>query len=369
MPYRNNMKKPIIIVVVLLAAALAALKYYSSKSQEAVTAPPAGQATQETQGVALPAGATEYAVPSGSEYVYVPSPGQGTYDSLTLPSPALALKGACEGGSIRDIIAEHGKSWGYFTGRRYAIGPEKSRDLYALIGDYYACLAASRQDVTFCNDLPGDAEQNGLRVELADSPLGFCREKAGLFLFRAYVAGKAPDRGNCLGFIATWHGRDQNRISAQDLCAAAAKGPAALTEYSRSKLGDMAVKGEKIMAFSRGVCGSDPACLANNGVWEGVRTGDARKCPENFRPHCSALAQKNQAPCVDILEALSRKYCSYTKNLRAGGMLGMTEEEVSEQVRQEKEKKAAEERQRKEMDAITQQVNTRIKQISGGQGD
>jgi hypothetical protein len=365
------MKKPIILVVVVLAAALAALKYFSSRNQAPAAPPAQATAQQVPEGVALPEGAQDFTAPPASEYVYVPSPNQGTYGSLTLPPAAMSLKGACEGGSIKEIVESHGKTWGYFTGRRAAFTPKKSQEIYTKIGDYYACLSAARHDITICGELPGDAEQDGITVTLGDSPLGQCIDKAGIFLFKGYVAGRVKERSNCIGFITSWESRDMARVSPPDFCAAAAQGPDKLAAYARDRFGDMWGAAEKMMGFSRKTCGSDAACLANNDLWEGIKSGRADKCPPAYAPHCAALIQKTQVPCAAILNDLSKTYCAYYKDLfkQGGGYPGYTPEEVAEALRLKAEKKAEEERQRRENETVTKDINTRVKKLTGVKTD
>lgn len=364
------MKKPIIIVVVLLAAALAALKYFSSKEQSAP--PPAGVAVAQPEqtGVALPAGATSYTAPP-AESVYVPTQTMGSYEMLSLPPAALTLKGACEGGSPKEIIEAHNKAWGYFTGRRIAFDAKKSQVIYDMLGDYYACLAAARQDITACNELPGEAEKDGFKVTLGDSPMGFCRSKASFFLFKAYVAGRAKEHANCMGYLTDWDSANLARISPPEFCAAAAQGPEKITAYASGRLPDIWPMAEKMLAFSKKVCGNDQACLANNSLWEGIKGANPGKCPAAYAPHCGALAEKSQVPCVEVLMDMSRKYCGYYKDLvkAGGGYAGVTAEEVKEDLRLKAEKKAEEERQRKQDESTTKDINTRVKKMMGKQGE
>jgi len=363
------MKKLIIGVVVVLAAALIGLKFFASKEQASVqsTAPSAVQ--PEQQGVALPTAAKDYSA-AGAESVYVPTQAQGSYELFTLPASVMALKGACEGGSPREIMEAHGKTWGHFTGRRAAFDTNQKQEIYTFIASYYACLSLARQDITTCNELPGETDVNGFKITLDDSPLGLCRNMAADMLFRAYVAGKAKDQQNCLAYVGQWEPTDQGRISAPEFCEAAAKGPEKFTEYGREKMPQYFGIGEKMMAFTKRVCGSDPVCLSNNALWEGIRTGSADKCPPAKAPHCAALAQKSQVPCVDIISEMSRRYCVHYKALMkgSGGYAGMTPDEVKEDLRLKAQKKAEEEKMRKEQDVIIKQTNERVKKLIGKEG-
>lgn len=356
-------------VVVVLAAALIGLKYFASKQQSAAPQQAAQTGQPEQQGVALPTGAKDYSAAT-AESVYVPTQAMGSYEMFTLPQAVMSIKGACEGGSPKEIMENHGKTWGYFTGRRIAFDTKRNHEMYSFVANYYSCLAMARQDITICNELPGEAERDGVKLTLDDSPLGMCRTRAGDLLFRAYVAGKAKDQQNCMGYLALWDAKDQGRISPPEFCAAAAQGPEKFTEYGREKMGQFFAIGEKMMAFTKKVCGSDQECLLNNAAWEGIRTGSPSKCPPHLASHCAALAEKTQVPCVDILMDMSRKYCGYYKELlkTGGGYAGITADEVKEDLREKAQKKAEEDRLRKEQEAVTKQTNERVKKMIGKQG-
>lgn len=360
------MKKTIIAVVVLVAA-LAGLKYFSSKN--AVTPPVAPAAPQQEQaGVALPETARNEKIDTTS--VYVEPAGSGSYDSIRLPEAAMAVKGACEEGSIKNILESHGRTWGYFVGNRIAMDGKKSQEIYDGLGDYYACVAVSRFDVQSCNELPGEAEKDGVKADLGSSPMGYCRAKAGTLLFKAFVAGKTKDTANCMGFLSDWDSANLARISPPDFCQAAGKGPEAAMAYTKEKLPNMYSMAEKTMGFSRRACGSDAFCLANSATWEGIQSGDPSKCGRDTQPHCAAMAQKNIAACGPILSDLSKKYCGYYKDLlkAGGGFAGLTTAEVKEELRIKAEKKALEDKQRKEQEAVTKQTNDKIRKMMNKQG-
>ena len=300
------MKKIMIGVVVLLAAALIGLKYFAAKKQADVTRP-AAPAESEQQGVALPAASTSYVIPN-TAVTYTPVQATGSYELLTLPADALALKGACEGGSPKEIMANHGKTWGYSTGRRNSFEPKKTQEMYNYIWEYYACLAASRQDNAVCSELPGDVVKDGVKFGVPMnisgallSPMAQCREKTVIFLFKAYVAGKSKDQQNCMDYVNEWDAENLSRISPPEFCEAAGQGPEKALAYVKLKMPNVYPMAEKMLAFSKKVCGSDSGCLSNNELWEGIKNGIPDKCPAAYRPNCAALAQKDPAPCLSVL--------------------------------------------------------------------
>lgn len=370
------MKKLIIGVVVLLAAALIGLKYFDSRKQGGVLPQPQGFQTEQ-QGVALPPGSTGYTVPEQAA-TFNPTEATGSYEQLTLPLAALSLKGACEGGAPKDILESHGEVWGYFTGTRIAFEPKRTQEMYNYIWDYYACTAVSRGDASICNDLPGSAPKDivrfGIPVEKIDgvpeSPMARCHDKNVVFFFKAYVAGKVKDERNCQDYLREWDPRNLERISPAEFCAAAGQGPEKALAYVKAKMPDMYSMAEKMLAFSRKVCGSSSECLADNALWEGISTGNPDKCPAAYRMNCAALAQKSPAPCAGILADMSRKYCGYYKDLlkSGGGFAGLTPEEVKGSLAEAAKKKAEEDRLRKEQETTTKQINEKVRKLMNKTG-
>jgi hypothetical protein len=374
------MKKIIIAVVVILAGSLIGLKYFAAKKQAGMPpSPVAMQPQPEQQGVALPPGSTGYGAPVESAASFTPTQATGSYALLALPPAAANIKGACEGGSPKEIFENHGKTWGYETGKRNAFEPKKSQEIYNYVWEYNACLAAARRDGTVCSELPGDIAKDPsmfgvpMNTELGFyySPSAICRNRSVMLLFKAYVAGITDDQQNCTNFISEWDASNQARISPTEFCGAAVKGPEKLLAYGKEKMPDIAVQSEKAMAFSRKVCGSDSTCLSEADLWEGIKTRNADKCPASYKPNCAALIQKSPSPCAVILSEMSKKYCVYHKALlkAGGGFAGVTPEEVQEKLRLDAEKKKEEEMLRKQQDTANKQVNENVRKLIGTKGE
>lgn len=374
------MKKLIIGVVVILAAALIGLKYFAAKKQAVETSPPPGISVEQ-QGVALPAGAKDYAAPD-SMSSYSPPQATGSFELLALPAAALDLKGACDGGSPKEIMENHGKTWGYFTGRNLAFEPLKTQDIYNHVWDYYACTAASRQDSTICSELPGENVKDavkfgvpmynplreGMKPGTLMTPMGQCRSKTVEFLFKAYAAGKVNDRQNCIEYMSETGSDFQAKISPAEFCALnPEKGLALIKE----RMPDIYPMAEKTMAISKKACGFNAECLANNALWEGLTTGNPAKCPDAYKLSCAALAQRSPAPCAAILADMSKKYCAYLKELlkKSGGYAGVTPEDVKKALAEEARKKAEEELLRKQAEATMKQINENVRKQMGKKGE
>ncbi len=378
----NIMKKIITGVVVLLAAALIGLKYFAAKNQIGMPQP-APQSRPEQEGVALPPGSTSYA-PISSMPTYTPAQGTGNYELIALPAAALDLKGACEGGSPKEIIENHGKTWGYFTGRRNSFDPPKTQEMYNHIWDYYACTAASRQDSSICNELPGENVKDAARFGVPSynhpeveakfgtlmTPVAQCRSKTVGFLFMAYVAGKVKDQQNCNEYLSETSSDFQARVFPTEFCTAMGQGREKSLAYVKEKIPDLYPTAEKMLPASKKACGSNPECLAYSGLWEGITTGNPAKCPDAYKPNCAALLQKSPAPCAVILADMSKKYCGYYKDLvkHGGGFVGVTPEEVKAALEAEAAKKKEEERLRKQEEAATKQINEKVRKLMGKKG-
>ncbi len=359
------------------------LKYFAAKNQVGMPQP-ATQPQAEQQGVALPPGSTDYIPPSP-----MPTSAQatGSFEQLALPAAALDLKGACEGGSPKEIMENHGKTWGYFTGRNLAIEPIKTQDIYNHIWDYYACTAASRQDSSICSELPGenvkDVAKFGVpsfenpkvdsKIGAFMTPMDLCRKKTVLFLFKAYAAGKAKDQRNCLDFVSEQPSEGQPPLFANpaEFCTAVSKGFDSAFSYIKKKMPQAYPPAERLMAITADVCGSDAACLADHDLWTGLFTGNPAKCPDAYKPNCAALLQNSPGPCAPILADMSQKYCAYRKEQmkKSGGFFGVTPEEVKESLAEAARKKAEEERLRKQEETTTKQVNEKVRKLMGKKGE
>lgn len=378
------MKKLIIGVVVILAAALIGLKYFAAKKQAVDTSPAPGISIEQ-QGVALPAGSTNYAQPT-SMVSYTPAQATGSYEMMALPAAALDLKGACEGGSPKEIMDNHGKTWGYFTGRRNAIDPVKTQDIYNHIWDYYSCTAASRHDSTVCSELPGENVKDAIKYGVPAfntfkdtvkpgslmTPMDQCRDKSVVFLFRAYVAGRVKDQQVCMDYISDLETEAQAMIpDHSEFCTAMGQGKEKITSYLKEKIPRALPLTEQIAATSKKSCGQNQECLSSLGVWEGLITGAPAKCPDAYKASCAAVIQKSPAPCSAILADMSKKYCGYYKDLvkLGGGYAGVTPEEVKEALAAAAKKKAEEEQLRKQDEAATKQINEKVRKLMGKKGE
>ncbi len=366
------MKIKIVIVVLVLAVAFAALKFMSSRKAPVTPAAPGPQVTQqEDQGVPLPAGATgQVPVSEVSTPGYIPPVAPVDYSGLTLLPGAMEAKGACEKGSPKEIIAAHGRMWGYFMGQNVGFNPDQSRRVYDYISEYYACASMSRGDVSLCDLLPGEAAQDSVKVEYGASPLARCRERAVPLLFRAYLAGKTNNVSVCQSELGDWYPANAAKVSQPDFCAAAAQGPSALAAYLTQKIPEFPSARGVYLPDSLSSCGGDQNCRNNFSVYKALKAGSADSCPENLKPFCNAFIDKTRAACAPIINEMSKDYCASLAdaNKRSKGFAGLTPDQVKEELKAQAAKKAEEDKRLKDNASTTKDINERVRAIMKKKG-
>jgi len=359
------MKTKIIAVVIVLAAALGTLMYVSSRKRAELPPPPQTAAPQAEQGVALPAGATEYSAPASVAPIstYIPSAGPADYSKLSLIPAAMAAKGTCEKGSPKDIIEAHGRVWGYFMGQNVGFNPDQTDKTYQLLSEYYACASMARGDDSLCDSLPGEAQQGNVTVALSQSPQFMCKQKAAPILFRAYLAGRTTNLGACQAELNDWYPDNVAKVSPPDFCSSAAKGPASLASYLASKMPQSASMSRMYLPASASSCGGDRDCQVNYSLYKAFSDGSPAGCPPALRPYCSALMERTQAACAPILDELSKNYCSSLADAsrRSKGYVGMTPDQVKADIQLQAQKKSDADKQHQENEKSMKILNQNVK--------
>lgn len=357
------MKKFIIGVVTVLAVVLIGLKFYSAKQP----APVQVQETAPQVGVSLPAAAT--ASPE------VPASGAGLpqqpigYSGLSFPPMTPLIKGACENGSPKEILDNHGKTWGYAAVKNVGLDLQHSQKIYDYLSSYYACASVVRGDAYLCNMLPAEALSSVSKADSFAAPMNICRQKAVAVLFRAYLAGKISDPAACQMEVGNWDPANLDRVSPIDFCAAAAKGPDSAYQYLNSKVPENAAMERAYLPSSRSSCsgaGSLP-CGEFYAIYKALRDGDPGACPRDSRIYCEAFLGKTQAPCTPILEDMSKAYCAYTAEVlkKSNGYIGLTPEQVQATVKQKAVEKAAADKLRKQEEQSEKDVNQHLRKVVG----
>ena len=177
------MKKYLILFVI---ASLALVLYLRNK-EAAVKPEPVPVPTQgpgQPPGVALPPGAS--AVPSTEVAAPAPAPEAPPMfqpQPASLPHGMLSDDPCLKNTKVKDVLANHNKTWGYMSGdkiKSYAVlqsvGEQGIKDLSALVGKYQACVSLAN-DKDLCGNLPKvdgkvDYEMNRVCAETL-YPVGF----------------------------------------------------------------------------------------------------------------------------------------------------------------------------------------------------
>lgn len=98
-----------------------------------------------------------------------------------------------------------------------------------------------------------------------------------------------------------------------------------------------------------------------------TRPGPAEACPADRRGLCTAFFSKSEASCSAMLVKLSASYCGYLAKAqkRANGYAGFSPAEVKEALKIAEGRKAEEERLRLENQRITEDINNRVRRMTG----
>ncbi len=363
------MKKWTILVIVALAAVLLAMQYLMERKRGPVPGPAGQPAPSEQIGVALPPGATAYELPEAADNYVPEAAGGSAYGSpIYLPFIQSAYKGACEGGSLKDMISTHGSYWGFFA-RGVAFNLDETNKMYGMLSDYVACSAAARLDISLCDSLPGASQGGAVSVSQESSPNYLCREKTSRLLFEAYLSGNMTDASYCRIGLSTWDKADLDRFSVPDFCAALAKGPAAAEPFLMKAFAptppDAKARIAAAFPMSEGDCRKDQDCLVTYGLYSAMKSGRAQACPKSYQPQCRALLDRSTVPCDKLLQDMSRFYCGAVERVKklSGGFIGLTQDQFKAEIEKTKAARAQEESMRKEMKKLDEEVNKRAKEM------
>lgn len=412
------MKKWVILILVILGGLLLALQYLMNK--KAGPGLPAANTPVDSNGVPLPAGATNYL----ANIPYAPPINDLSDPSkLNIPMIPTTYKGACEGGALTDMIGTHNKYWGRLA-KDNPFSPNDTRRMYAFVGDYVGCVAVARDNATLCDTLPPDPPQKGTpRLGArADSPqpappdrgnlkvrseggLRFnCRKRVNPILFIAFMAGKSKSSDSCSAILSGWKPPTLAKISITDFCAAAEKGIDAVTEYMQKTIVKKKKKDSKKparsgtrFASSESACGGNKECIASAKLYNAIRSGNAAQCPpakqreqptdreggrqgglpapperpsgekDSSDVMCTAAISRSPMSCEPIIKAMSGFYCAAVVKAKkkGGGYMGMTKAEVDAAVAQKKNEAEETERRRKEAQKEEAEINKKVKKLLG----
>jgi hypothetical protein len=360
------MKKWTILVIVVLAGILLALQYVVEKKKSAVQSGGAMPALEEPVGVALPEGATTYMARQAENSM--PEVGGAVYGSIVLPTIQTAYKGACEGGSLREMLGTHDKYWGFFAWDTPFTQAETQK-MYGFLADYVACHAVARTDASLCDALPGPAEKKGYKVTLDMTPSFKCREKTVEVLFAGFRSGLVKEDFSCRATVSSWAPEYVAKVSVPELCSKLSVGRKDAAAYLLEIFKQPGAE-EWINAgfpIKEAECKKEDNCMKRYVLYNGINTGKPQKCGADYAPHCQALAERTTVPCDKILQNMSEFYCASVKRVKkvTGGYIGMTKEEIAADIERNKAAKAEADTVKKEQEKAQEEVNKRVKEMLG----
>ena len=357
------MKKWAILVLVVLAGALLTMQYVAEKKKSsglpgAVTAPVSEQAV----GVALPQEASKSAGNQADNFV-----SQNTGGPLALYSIQSSYKGACEGGSLKEMLDSHDKYWGAFA-KETPFNFADTQKMYAYMVDFVSCQAAARTDVTLCDSLPGAAEKLGVKVTLESSPSYTCRKKTTNLLFEAFQAGSVKGDAYCRVAMSYWDPADLARFSLPDFCEAVSKGPDNAAPFLLKAFApappEAAAKIALDFPVREGDCKKNQECLTKFSLYTAAKKGRPADCPAEYKAQCQAIAARSTVPCDKLLQDMSKFYCTSVEKVKklTGGYIGMSKEAIAEDIKKAKAAKTDADNMKKEQEKLQEDANKRVKE-------
>jgi hypothetical protein len=302
---------------------------------------------------------------NGPTDMLIPQTGGGP---ISIPTMQSSYKGACPGGSLKDMLASHDTYWGSFA-KDTPFRFEDTLKMYELMQDYVSCHAAARTDVSFCDSLPGPAEKDGIKVSLDTSPSFLCRNKTTTLLFEAYLAGNIKGDSYCRLYLAGFDQADLARFSAPEFCEAASKGPENAGSFLLKVLGpsakDAPVNIAKAFPAKENDCKQDQKCLLKFRIYSAVKSGRPNDCPAGYKAQCQALAGRSTAPCDKILQDMSKFYCDSVEKVKKlhGGYIGMSKEALAAEIDKTKAAKIEADSLKKQQESIQADVNKKAKKM------
>lgn len=359
------MKKWTILVIVVLAALILLVQYVIEK--KVVPAGPGGSqapVAEQPLGVALP----EDAAVSAARAVgnFVPETSGSVYGGIALPTIQPFYKGACEGGSLKEMLDTHDRYWGFFA-RNTAFTPEESNKMYNLLADYVGCQASARTDTTLCDNLPGVAEKDGQKVPKEITPHYICRDKTVSVLYEGYRAGLVKDEFPCRAMSERWDKTRVAMFSVPELCRKISEGRAPALSYLKGifTAPEAAPLLEATFPVKEADCAGDRECLNRYAIFKGVKSGNAKACPKEYATYCQALSERSALPCDKTLQEMSKFYCATVSRVKkaTGGYIGMSKADIAAEIEKAKAVKNEADMIKKEQEKQQAEVNKRAKEL------
>ncbi len=372
------MKKGLILITVILFGLILALRYVEEKSGRSDSRSGAKIQTEKgVEGVALPEDRDKN-LPIGDLDIESYDSGLVSYgDPITLSEGEESLSKACEKGSVKDIFIAHGKIWGYGVADSRCFNFKESKAIYNRLTQYTACKSAALRSINYCNKLP--ARMKGVcNIPEFLGPRYKCIESANSMLYYDFMAGNIKSNVSCL-FVLSGDNLKGMPVSDEVFCKIASTGLENICPALKKNLSDSLYK-ECFQMFPRKLsdCDSDKNCKDTYMIYQGIKTKDYKKCPDEYKEICQAYLSKSIKPCEEKAKALSKTYCNFLKrvNKASGNAPGMSDDDIKQHAAQveeegiEKRKLKAEERihaekERKEQEKVIKEVNDRVKKLLG----
>ncbi len=336
------MNKKVLLTGALAALILAAAGIFYKGGPQPGPAEPSAQAQQ---GVELPPPPPA----DGAAEPPPPPPASSAYSLLDMDGAAAA----CENGSVADIAAAEGRTWGRKADAAvfHVLSRKDSESALSLFNKYVTCAAFKRGDTAVCGfgaDF-GGGEGPSFRYD--------CESAMKELSAMAYMAGRTRSSAACAWFLsesaADYPRSGLDKLSAGDFCAAAAGGMEGLCAAFPS-IEPAACR--KAFPAAAGDCAGDRDCLETLALYQAVRNSDYTRCPAESRDECRLFLNREGLSCAAPAAAASKAYCEGLARAKENSFITL-------RSRHEAAKKAREEAEARE--SQIREINERIRASKG----
>ena len=329
------MKNWMIATLVVLMGLILTLQWLNKKNEVKLIGMPASQPAPMVETPAkssLPAGYMA-AMPTRQPLAQVPEPD--------------GSKGSCAGGTLNDILAAHGYTWGYLSG--VVFEQRENEDLTVALERYFACQVVSLESPGACGNLSSNEAPWRVRNSPRPATEG-CLEHADPVLFAAFMAGKHSDPSSCE--------RSLRRVksfpleSLDKICQKFSQGQENFCARGNGEM-DKKCRGAYPAKESDCAGSKKSLCLDRYLLYTAMKAGDSSICPSEYRASCEAFLSKKPSNCSGLAMKASSLYCSSLKNLKK-----KEDDKNNEVIRQEAEK------QRQELKKQQQETEKRDRELN-----
>ncbi|HNW44827.1 MAG TPA: hypothetical protein PKI19_10010 [Elusimicrobiales bacterium] len=324
------MKKLTVGILVALMGVALSLQWYNKKKEAKLTDP------------GVPAARFELSsIPLGISGPSLPQQVTATRQPLGPVKGPDGSKGVCAGGTLNEILAGHGSTWGYLPDG-VALDGGKTEILTEALEDYFTCRTASLVEPLACGSLSANVPSEDSKHS-SKSARDTCQKISDDILMAAFMAGKHKDVSVYKRFIGRFSYADFSKNpekyypifsnGQENVCRLGAKASGYMYKGCREAYPES--ESDCAHAAKPGLCWN------RYWLYTAMKTGNPEICPLKHRVACRAYLLKSPSACSSLALKASSLYCADLKILKK-----KEDETRRQEARAEADRRQAEEGKR-----------------------